>query len=281
MPFSNKDITDYYNQTLNHYTMWWKLSSALSVHYGMWFKGTKSFVEALKNTNREMCRIAGITSEHAVLDAGCGVGGAAFFLAEQIGCHVTGITLSQKQLGFAEKIMAQSSFKQRVLFDLQDFTKTSFPENSFDIVWACESSCYANPKMKLIEEVFRVLKPGGKFILCDYFLTEEGKVDSKEYIRKWGETWAISQFNTDENFITALAKNKFNILQNIDYTKAVFPTSKRMYLSYLLGFIPSNLYNISHKTSRFAKTHYLSGKYQYLALKQNLWTYRMILAQKV
>jgi tocopherol O-methyltransferase len=280
MLFSNKDITDYYNQTLNHYTIWWKLSSAFSVHYGMWFKGTKSFVEALINTNKEMARIAEINSEHTLLDAGCGVGGAAFFLTEQIGCSVSGITLSQKQLDFAEHAKANSPSKHLISFDLQDFTNTSFQDNSFDIVWACESSCYANPKSKLIEEVFRILKPGGKFILCDYFLTAEGKTDRKEYIRKWGETWAISQFNTQDNFINVLEKSNFQILQNIDYTKEIFPTSKRMYLSYLLGFIPSNLYNLTHNTSRFAKTHYLSGKYQFLALKQNLWTYRMILAQK-
>jgi cyclopropane fatty-acyl-phospholipid synthase-like methyltransferase len=280
MLFSNKDISDYYNQTLNHYTMWWKLSDALAVHYGIWLPGTKTFTDALRNTNREMARIAGISSEHHVLDAGCGVGGAAFYLASQFGCKVTGITLSQKQLDFAKKTQQSSDEKDLISFDLQDFTKTTFPASTFDFVWACESSCYANPKTQFIDEVFRVLKPGGKLILSDYFLTEEGIKDKQAYIRKWGETWAINNFNTENNFVDELEKKNFRILKNLDFSNEITPSAKRMYLAYLFGLIPSNLYNLTHNTSRFAKTHYLSGKFQYLALRQKLWTYRIIHAQK-
>lgn len=278
--FQAQDISDYYNQTLNHYTRWWKLDQSLAVHYGLWDKHTKSFQEALANTNITMAKVADIKPGAHVLDAGCGVGGAAFFLAEKFNCKVTGITLGDSQLAFAQERLKSFSKKELVRFDKQDFTKTNFEAHSFDVIWGCESLCYANDKKVFIKEALRLLKPGGKIIMADYFLTEDGKKDKDSYIRKWGDTWAITAFNTPDNFIKALENNGFNIDQNIDYTPNVFPSSKRMYQASLLGALPSILYNLTHNTSRFAKTHYLSGIYQYKALKKKLWTYHIVSAIK-
>ena len=238
IPFSNKETTDYYNQTLNHYTLWWKLSGAMALHFGFWLPGTKTFVEALRNTNREMAWIAEICPDHLVLDAGCGVGGAAFYLAKNFGCNVTGITLSQKHLDYAEKSRQSSNEKDLIVFDLQDFTKTTFRDNTFDFVWACESLCHADLKTQFIDEVFRVLKPSGKLILSDYFLSEKGIEDKNRYIRNWGESWAISSFITETNFLNEIVRCNFRILQNLDFMKEILPSSKRMYLAYLFGIIP-------------------------------------------
>jgi MPBQ/MSBQ methyltransferase len=41
-----------------------------------------------------------------------------------------------------------------------------FPDNSFDIVWACESGEHMPDKAKYIGEMMRVLKPGGKFVMA-------------------------------------------------------------------------------------------------------------------
>ena len=77
--FSKEEIADYYNQTLDHYKIWWNLSETQSVHYGIWHPDTPNFNEALRNTNREMATLAGIKPGQHVLDAGCGVGGSSLF----------------------------------------------------------------------------------------------------------------------------------------------------------------------------------------------------------
>ena len=278
--FNTKDIADYYNQTLPHYSIWWKLSEVQSLHYGIWESDTKSFKEALINTNITLAELAGVEQQHRLLDVGCGVGGAAFYLAEKFGCKVTGITLSDKQLSFANELRNQSNVKDLVVFEKQDFTATSFPDNTFDIVWACESICHASPKVDFIKELYRILKPGGKFIMADYLLTTDGLIDTDAYMKHWGDYWAITEFNSKENMLNELERNHFTIEKNIDITDKITPSAKKMYLAYLLGSIPSMLYNLTHNTSRFAKTHYLSGKYQYKALKKKLWTYNIILAVK-
>jgi cyclopropane fatty-acyl-phospholipid synthase-like methyltransferase len=278
--FNSKDIADYYNQTVDHYEIWWNLKKSMAVHYGFWDKNTKSFNEALKNTNREMAKMAQIKPYHYVLDAGCGVGGAAFYLASTIGCSVSGITLSDKQLKIANEFKHSYENKNLVDFSLQDFTNTNFKPESFDVIWGCESTCYASPKINFINEAKRLLKSNGILIIADYFVEPKGLIDKDKYIKNWGDLWAIQEFHSQHNFIDELEKNGFKIEQNIDVSKHIFRSSKRMYYSYLVGAIPSKVYNLFNNTSRFGKKHYQSGYFQYKALVSELWSYRMLVVRK-
>lgn len=276
--FSNKDIINYYRQTFNHYKRWWKLDEAKALHYGVWYPETKNFAEALRNTNALIAKAAGISQSDYVLDAGCGVGGTAFYLAEHFGCQVLGINLMPEQINMAQAALQDFDKKHLLKFELQDYRATTLPPASFDVVIACESSCHANPKEAFILEMQRLLKPNGKLVVLDYLLTKQA--DKHEYLKNWGETWAISAFNSPSNFVAVLKQNKFKILQNTDLTEEILPSAKLMYRAYLLGLVPSVLYNLFFKSSRFAKTHYLSGRYQYHALRAGLWEYRLIIAEK-
>lgn len=275
--FSNSDIADYYNQTLNHYARWWKLNQSQSVHYGYWKENTKNFTEALLQTNIEMATLAEIKPHELILDAGCGVGGSSFFLAKVKQCKVEGITLSKKQLAFAEQILAMQP-TLNIHFSIMDFNHTTFPDNHFDVVWACESSCYANPKTDFISEVKRILKPGGRLVVADYFTNPVP--DQRNYLRKWADLWAIDHLHSESNFIQPLSANGFHILHNTIVTPHIKPSARKMYWASILGAIPSELYNLFNRTSRFGKNHYRSGYYQYKALQANLWDYRMVVAVK-
>ena len=96
--FTINDIAEYYNTTQIHYENWWDLKNNLSLHYGIWEKETKIFSESLNNTNRIMMELAHIIESDKVLDAGCGVGGAALFLSTQTNAQVIGISISQRQV---------------------------------------------------------------------------------------------------------------------------------------------------------------------------------------
>jgi cyclopropane-fatty-acyl-phospholipid synthase len=57
-----------------------------------------------------------------VLDIGCGWGGLAFYLAETAGAgHVTGISLSEKQIALARTRAIERKLQNRVSFELQDY----------------------------------------------------------------------------------------------------------------------------------------------------------------
>lgn len=278
--YTPKDISDYYDQTLAHYRFWWKMNESKAIHYGIWDEGTSNFQEALQNTNIKMAGLASIQQNSKVMDAGCGVGGAAFFLATKFGCYVDGISLSERQIGLAKDFSISLKLQESTHFSVANYYETPFDNNSFDLIWACESLCYADDKEKFFREANRILKPGGKIVLSDYFITEKGKPDDRLLLKRWGDTWAISRFNEMYDFKESTHKNGFQIIENEDFSQQIYKSSLRMYRAYLIGALPSVLYNLTHRTSRFAKRHYLSGKFQFLALKQKLWEYRIVVIQK-
>ncbi len=278
--FSSNDIADYYDQTLNHYKNWWQLDKNLAVHYGIWNKDTKNFHDSLINTNRVLLDIANIKTGDRVLDAGCGVGGSAFYLAKHRQAKVTGITLSEKQYEYANKKCIELGFDTLVDFKVEDYTCTGFDDNSFNVIWAIESITSAPNKTLFAKEAYRLLKPGGKLIIADYFKSSSKQNDPNDLLNKWKNLWSMADFIANTDYKIIFAKAGFNTKYERDVTKEITPTAKRMYWSYLLGGPLAIIYNTFFNSRRFAKTHYKSGKYQYKALKKGLWNYSIILFEK-
>src|SRR6185436_20117279 len=144
----HKKIVEYYAATENAYKDSWDLDNSLAIHYGYWDKKVRSFPQSLMRMNEVMMEAAQIKSTDNVLDAGCGVGGSSIFLAPQTGCKVTGNTLSEKQAVQANLNAKKKGVETLVDFKVMDYCDTTFANENFDIVWGCESICYADDKRK-------------------------------------------------------------------------------------------------------------------------------------
>jgi len=279
--FVPNDIAEYYDTTQNHYTRWWNLGKTFSLHYGIWDETVKNFSGSLINTNRIMMETAGISSADKVLDAGCGVGGAAFYINRMRDAQVTGISLSDRQIKYANEIVEKNNLADKVSFGIMDFTRTDFKDESFDVVWACESVCQTADKGAFIKECYRILKKGGRLVLADFFLTDDNQTDRHSWIRKWCDTWAVTALVSCDAFTAGLKDQGFNNIKTADYTDNIKKSARRMFNAAIIGAVPSEIYNLFHpKVSRFARTHYKCGYYQFKALKKNLWKYRVVLAVK-
>ncbi len=279
--FTSKDVAEYYDTTHEHYERFWKLDEAQSLHYGIWDDGVKTFVESLVNTNKVLMELAGIGDGDRVLDAGCGIGGALRFVARHHRIEGVGITLSERQVAVAREKTEQEGLTDQLQFEIMDFTQMSFPSNSFDVVWACESVCHALDKSAFIKEAYRVLKPGGRLVMSDYFTVKSDYADSRNWLTKWGATWGVASFESVPNFNSGLKEAGFTSFNMEDITHRVRKSAKRMYHNSLIGWIPIEIWNLFHpKVRRFTKHHYRSGYYSYRALKNDLWCYCTVKATK-
>ena len=165
-------IIQYYRETENAYKDSWALDKSLAIHYGYWDEKVKNFPASLLRMNEVMMEMAGIKDKDRVLDAGCGVGGSSLFMASVLGCRVTGISLSQGQIEKARQYAEKRKQQGLVDFLVMDYCNTTFPNESFDVIWGCESICYAPDKAAFIKEAYRLLKPGGRLVVADGFVNE-------------------------------------------------------------------------------------------------------------
>ena len=148
----------------------------------------KNFIEAKYDFIDEMIKFGGIdfaSKPAKVLDVGCGIGGTSRYLAKAFGddTKVSGITLSQAQVDRATTLAKEREINN-VDFQVMDALAMKFPDNSFDVVWACESGEHMPDKKKYVEEMTRVLKPGGKIVIATWCQRDENGVPFSKSERK-------------------------------------------------------------------------------------------------
>ncbi len=97
------------------------------------------------------------------LDVGFGPGVVAGAIAPHVDT-VCGIDLTESMVSLANKNYPD---KKKFRFSQADVEKMEFEDNTFDLVTARMSFHHVDRCDKGLEEVFRVLKPGGRFVLCE------------------------------------------------------------------------------------------------------------------
>merc|ERR1719445_5103 len=165
----------------------------------------KNFIKAKYDFIDEMMKFGGISKEERkeikVLDVGCGVGGTSRYLAKNLGpnSHVTGITLSPNQAKRATELAKEQNVRNAD-FVVMDALNMSYPDNSFDFVWACESGEHMPDKEAYINQMMRVLKPEGKFVMATWCqrddriveFTKKDKRDLNFLYEEWTHPYFIS-----------------------------------------------------------------------------------------
>lgn len=98
--------------------------------------------------------------DRAVLDAGCGTGYGTYELSKSAR-KVVGIDISKEAIDFCK----DNYRRQNIEFLEMDIRNMEFRESSFDCVVSFETLEHIDKQEKFLEEVKRVLKPGGMFII--------------------------------------------------------------------------------------------------------------------
>ncbi len=107
----------------------------------------------------------------AVLEIGAGAGGTAMALVEGQGAgYVTGIDVEDGVLAHARRLVAARGLTSRIGLVKVVPGPLPFPPATFDVVFSKEAILHIPDKRALLAEVFRVLRPGGRFLASDWLL---------------------------------------------------------------------------------------------------------------
>ncbi|MGF1426145.1 geranyl diphosphate 2-C-methyltransferase [Kitasatospora sp. LaBMicrA B282] len=105
-----------------------------------------------------------LTEQDAILDAGCGRGGTSLMAHQRFGCGVTGVSLSTKQVAFANQRAADLDVHHRVRYHVRNMLDTGLDTGSLAASWNNESSMYVDLN-DLFAEHARVLRHGGRYVV--------------------------------------------------------------------------------------------------------------------
>eukprot|EP00977_Amphora_coffeiformis_P008467 scaffold1918_cov154-Amphora_coffeaeformis.AAC.4 len=108
-----------------------------------------------------------------VLDIGSGLGVDSFIAAHKTGPkgRLIGIDISAKEVAHAQRRADERGLDIR--FATADMERLPLPDNSFDVVISNGAFCLAPNKQAAFEEIYRVLKPGGRMVVCTSTIQNE------------------------------------------------------------------------------------------------------------
>ncbi|MDO9416966.1 cyclopropane-fatty-acyl-phospholipid synthase family protein [Pararhizobium sp.] len=156
---SKRNISAHYDLGNDFYKEWLDPSMTYSsAYYGT---GANDLESAQRAKYKALAEATGIGAGDHVLEIGCGWGGFAEYAASEIGCRVTGLTISREQLAFATERMQRKGLSGKVDLKFQDYRDET---GAYDRVVSIEMFEAVGEKYwtTYFSKVKDCLKPGGK-----------------------------------------------------------------------------------------------------------------------
>jgi len=151
-------------------------------------------------------KISKVKDNEQVLDIGCGTGLTSLKFLQAADCKVHGIDLSQGMLDIWKHKIEKLNLASRVTMVLGDITNLNLEDTSFDIVVSTVTLHHVVDKQPVIDKIYRILKPGGRFLMGELDLDSSGDIREvkrlnymmdfvKEEVATAMETGGVDAFN--------------------------------------------------------------------------------------
>jgi tocopherol O-methyltransferase len=231
------------------------------LHHGYW-DADQTPAQAQVRLMECLAERARVPRGASVLDIGCGLGGSAFWLADQFNCQVTGMTVSPVQARMANKKAKARGLSNRVQFQVQDANEWQPEPKSVDMVWIVESSEHFRDKEGFFERCATVLKPGGILAAGAWLRRDEPSKSQAEetLVATIGEAMLIASLGGLSDYQRWMRQAGLTVVAAEDITRYVERTwdqctriVERPPIKYLLRFT-------SGSTQRFVKSFPLMKK---------------------
>lgn len=145
-----------------------------------------------------------------ILDIGCGIGGAARYIADQQDVHVTGLDLTPEFVETAKALSAETGLTEKTDFIGGSALSLPFEDGSFDMAFTIHAAMNIKSKGFMYREAYRVLEPKAQFAIYDILAGGAGPVDL-HYPVPWAQDAQTSFLATPEGIRDKLRASGFDI----------------------------------------------------------------------
>jgi SAM-dependent methyltransferase len=227
-------VIEYYTATTPDYAAW---SPGLNLHCGYWRWGINPFDREamLTELSRQVLLRLNLPSDGSacLADLGGGTGATARTAVEAYpGLTVDVITLVPLHIETGQRLNRRVSRGAAIRMCLADYASTGLDSECYDAVTLIESACHAegSTKQAVLDEAYRLLKPGGRLVLAEAMLT--GELRQQTLIqrgvgwiyRQWCLAWAVPEMCRADQMATALTASGFTDCKIEDWSWRVAPS---------------------------------------------------------
>ena len=173
LPQTAADVARHYDALDPAYRIVW----GEHVHHGYWQSGKESPDEAAQALSRLVADRLDLSPGQRVCDIGCGYGATGAWLAGEAAVDVVGFTVSTEQAKVAEA-RGSAGFTCHV----RDWLDNGQSDAGFDRAYAIESSEHMVDKPLFFAEAWRVLRPGGRLVVCAWLEGDGASAWDKKHL---------------------------------------------------------------------------------------------------
>lgn len=164
-----------------------------------------------------------------VLELACGWGYNAIHLARRNGsAEIAALDLTRRHVSQARRA-AKSIPNLR--FMRADFESMDFDPRTFDVVFAVEGICYARDMGRVLEGIYKILRPAGTLVIIDFFRADNFTQlpgDVRFAAKVTEASMALGEGWQQRRWLALAESVGFVVVESLDLSDAVMPNLKRL-----------------------------------------------------
>ena len=149
-----------------------------------------------------------LSDKSHVLDVGCGIGGAARYLAANVGCRVSGIDLTPEYIDVARTLTDRTGLGDKATFKVASALAMPFEAETFDAAITFHVAMNIEDRSTLYSEIARVMKPDAS--LCIYDVMKKRDIPLT-YPVPWAQSADTSHLTTPAEMLKLLNAAGFEV----------------------------------------------------------------------